>query len=81
MDRDSLFDRPLHWMQSAMLAQVVSLDDPDGRGRVQVRLLAHDGVDAQDAPLWARVVAPLAGKDRGAFFMPEVEDEVLRLCA
>lgn len=77
MNRDSLFDRPLHWMQAAMLAQVISLDDPDKRGRVQVRLLAHDGVAEQDAPLWARVVAPFAGKDRGAFLMPDVDDEVL----
>jgi uncharacterized protein involved in type VI secretion and phage assembly len=77
MDRDSLFQRPVHWLQAAMLAQVVSLDDPEAHGRVQVRLLAHDGVDAQDAPLWARVVAPFAGKDRGAFFMPDVDDEVL----
>ena len=26
---------------------------------------------------WARVAAPMAGKDRGAFFLPEVGDEVL----
>src|SRR5262249_18783872 len=26
---------------------------------------------------WAPVAAPLAGKNRGAFFMPEVDDEVL----
>jgi uncharacterized protein involved in type VI secretion and phage assembly len=77
MNRNSLFDRPLLWMQSAMLAQVVSLDDPEALSRVQVRLLAHDGVGEQDAPLWARVVAPFAGNDRGTFFLPEIDDEVL----
>ncbi len=77
MKSSSLFERSLDWMQAAMLAQVVSLDDPDSRSRVQVRLLAHDGVGEQDAPLWARVVSPFAGSDRGAFFLPDVDDEVL----
>src|SRR5262249_57127134 len=26
---------------------------------------------------WARVAAPMAGKNRGAYFLPEVDDEVL----
>jgi len=77
MKPPSLFERSLDWMQAAMLAQVVSLDDPDSRNRVQVRLLAHDGVGEQDAPLWARVVSPFAGNDRGVFFLPDVDDEVL----
>ncbi|MDQ8021921.1 MAG: phage baseplate assembly protein V [Moraxellaceae bacterium] len=77
MNRDNIFDRPAAWMQAAMLAQVVSLDDPDRRNRVQVRLLSHDYSDTHDAPMWARVVSSFAGNDRGAFFMPEVDDEVL----
>jgi uncharacterized protein involved in type VI secretion and phage assembly len=77
MKLPSLFERSLDWMQAAMLAKVTSLDDPDSRNRVQVRLLAHDGVGEQDAPLWARVVSPFAGSDRGAFFFPDVGDEVL----
>lgn len=77
MQPDDIFSRPFAWMQAAMLAQVVSLDDPARRNRVQVRLLAHEGVDQHDAPLWARVVAPFAGDDRGVFFLPDVDDEVL----
>ena len=61
----------------AHLAQVSSVSDPDGLGRVQVRLLSCDGVDGHDAPIWARVAAPFAGKDCGAFFIPDVGDEVL----
>ena len=44
-----------------------------------MRLIAFDGIADQDAPLWARVVAPFAGQNRGAFFMPDVDDEVLVL--
>jgi len=79
MNRELLFDRPPAWLNAGYLARVVSLDDPEGLNRVQVRLIAYDGVDGQDAPLWARVVAPFAGQDRGAFFMPDVDDEVLVL--
>jgi uncharacterized protein involved in type VI secretion and phage assembly len=59
------------------LAEVVSVKDPDGLGRVQVRLVAFDGVAGQDAAVWARVAVPFAGGDRGAFLIPDVGDEVL----
>jgi len=72
----SIFDRPAALYQAAHLARVVSLDDPDSANRVQVRLIAFDG-DDNDAPLWARVVSAFAGNDRGAFFIPDVDDEVL----
>jgi len=79
MHRDAVFDRPPAWLNAGYLAQVVSLDDPERLNRVQIRLIAFDGIDGQDAPLWARVVAPFAGQDRGAFLMPDVDDEVLVL--
>jgi phage baseplate assembly protein gpV len=55
-------------------AIVKNLNDPSSLGRVQVNF---DWMpDAPDA-YWARVAAPMAGDDRGCFFMPEVGDEVL----
>jgi uncharacterized protein involved in type VI secretion and phage assembly len=71
------FVLPPTWAQAPLLARVTSLDDPDQRNRVQVRLLAFNDVAQQDAPMWARVVAPFAGADRGVFFLPDVDDEVL----
>jgi len=62
---------------SSYLAKVVSVQDPDHLSRVQVRLINFDGVNGHDAPIWARVVTPFAGADRGAFFIPDVDDEVL----
>ena len=59
------------------LAEVVSVEDPERLSRVQVRLLSYDGVDDQDAPLWARVAVPFAGESRGAFLIPDVGDEVV----
>lgn len=63
--------------QQAHLAEVVSVKDPDNLSRVQIRLLSYDNQDNQNAALWARVAVPFAGNDRGAFFIPDVGDEVL----
>lgn len=59
------------------LAEVVGLDDPARLARVQVRVLNCDGVDGHDGPVWARVASAFAGKNRGAFLLPDVGDEVL----
>ncbi|MFN8333460.1 MAG: phage baseplate assembly protein V [Caldilineaceae bacterium] len=59
------------------LAEVTSVKDAQKLGRVQVRLLNFDGVEDHDGPIWARVATPFAGGKRGAFFLPDVGDEVL----
>ena len=55
-------------------AIVTSLDDPKKQGRIKLKFpkLASSLESA-----WAPVAAPLAGKERGVFFMPEEGDEVL----
>jgi uncharacterized protein involved in type VI secretion and phage assembly len=62
---------------SAFLATVVNVQDPANRNRVQVVLYDTDGINDQDGPVWARVAVPFAGSNRGAFFIPDVGDEVL----
>lgn len=53
---------------------VTNNQDPESMHRVKVRFpwLSND-VESN----WARVAAPMAGKGRGAYFLPEVNDEVL----
>ena len=53
---------------------VTNNEDPEGMHRVKVRL---PWLSAQDESNWARMVTFMAGKDRGAYFLPEVDDEVL----
>jgi len=48
--------------------------DPDGLGRVKVRF---PWLSADEESAWARIATLFAGKERGAFFLPEVDDEVL----
>jgi uncharacterized protein involved in type VI secretion and phage assembly len=62
---------------SVFLAQVINVQDPANRNRVQVRLFNVDGVADQDGAVWARVSVPFAGGSRGAFFIPDVGDEVV----
>jgi uncharacterized protein involved in type VI secretion and phage assembly len=62
---------------TAFLGTVKDVNDPENRNRVQVRLFNTDGVTDQDGPVWARVAVPFAGDKRGAFFIPEVGDEVV----
>jgi uncharacterized protein involved in type VI secretion and phage assembly len=72
-----LFDIPLPGLfLGGYLAEVVDLNDPDSRARVQVRVMNVDGASDQDAPIWARVACPFAGDNRGAFLLPDVGDEV-----
>jgi len=53
---------------------VKSFDDPQGQGRIE---LEFRGLPDGQRSGWAPIAAPLAGKSRGMYFMPEKEDEVL----
>jgi uncharacterized protein involved in type VI secretion and phage assembly len=53
---------------------VTSSKDPDNLGRVKVRFpWLSDSEDSQ----WARIAVLMGGKDRGTYFLPEVDDEVV----
>lgn len=53
---------------------VTNNQDPDGLGRVRLRF---PWLSAEDESGWARIASLMAGADRGAYFLPEVDDEVL----
>ncbi len=53
---------------------VTNNKDPDDLGRVKVKF---PWLSDSDESNWARVISPMAGKERGLFFLPEVDDEVL----
>jgi uncharacterized protein involved in type VI secretion and phage assembly len=53
---------------------VTNNQDPDKMGRVKVSFpWLADGQESW----WARIATPMAGNNRGAYFLPEVNDEVL----
>jgi uncharacterized protein involved in type VI secretion and phage assembly len=53
---------------------VTNNQDPDKMGRVKVKF---PWLSDSDESYWARLATPMAGKDRGIYFLPEVDDEVL----
>jgi uncharacterized protein involved in type VI secretion and phage assembly len=72
---NTLIDRsPEARLYGVTVGVVTNNQDPDGLGRVKVKLpWLSDDVESH----WARVLTPMAGNDRGLFFLPEVDDEVL----
>jgi uncharacterized protein involved in type VI secretion and phage assembly len=53
------------------LGRVVDNQDPENRGRLQVRLV---GIDL---PLWCETLAPSAGQDYGVSLLPKVDELVV----
>ena len=49
-------------------------EDPDGEYRIQVKLPV---VDAENEGVWAHIATLDAGENRGSFFRPEIDDEVI----
>lgn len=56
---------------------VTDVQDPDGIGRVRVRLPWTTDADGDLYETWARVATMMAGSNRGTWFIPEPDDEVL----
>jgi uncharacterized protein involved in type VI secretion and phage assembly len=55
-------------------AIVTNNKDEDGMGRVKV---TYPWLAENDESHWARIATMMAGNDRGTYFIPEVDDEVL----
>ena len=53
---------------------VTANEDPEGEDRIQVRCPM---IDKDAEGIWTRIASLDAGKERGAFFRPEIEDEVI----
>jgi uncharacterized protein involved in type VI secretion and phage assembly len=58
-------------------ALVTDVQDPDGQGRVKVSLPFVNEAEGPAAAAWARLATFMAGAERGSWFIPEVNDEVL----
>jgi uncharacterized protein involved in type VI secretion and phage assembly len=61
-------------IEGIVLGIVTNNQDPEKVGRVKIKF---PWLADSDESYWARVATVMAGKDRGTFFLPEVDDEVL----
>ena len=55
-------------------AVVIDNKDPEGLGRVKVKF---KWAEPNNLSHWMRCVTPHAGKDRGYYFVPEIEEQVM----
>ncbi len=58
-------------------AIVTDIADPDGQGRIKVKLPWTTDKDGQLYDVWARLATLMAGNNRGSWLIPDVDDEVL----
>lgn len=62
-------------------ALVTNIKDPDGQGRVKIMLPWSPDLDTANSSerydVWARMAMTMAGSNRGSWFIPEENDEVL----
>jgi len=58
-------------------ALVSDIRDPDGQGRVRVTLPWSPDTDGGRYEAWARIATLMGGNNRGSWFIPDVNDEVL----
>jgi uncharacterized protein involved in type VI secretion and phage assembly len=56
---------------------VVDIKDPDNQGRVKVALPWSPDAKGARYEAWARLATMLGGNNRGSWFIPDVQDEVL----
>jgi uncharacterized protein involved in type VI secretion and phage assembly len=58
-------------------ALVTDVKDPDGQGRVKISLPWAPDTDGSRYEVWARLATMMGGNNRGSWFVPDVNDEVL----
>lgn len=61
----------------AFPALVTDIADPDGLGRVKIALPWSPDTAGARYETWARLATFMAGNNRGSWFIPDVDDEVL----
>lgn len=73
--------RPVSGQMPGLVEAIVTDNvDPAKLGRVKVKFVTLPGPTGGDEPVesfWARLVMPMAGRERGWMTIPEIDDEVL----
>ena len=64
-------------LYGAYPAQVIDIKDPDGQGRVKIKLPWSPDQGGGSYQVWARLAVPMAGNNRGTWLVPDPNDEVL----
>ncbi len=60
-------------VNGVVTGMVTNLNDPDNLGRVKVKYAWLGEIESD----WMRIATPMAGAQRGIYYLPEINDEVL----
>ena len=61
----------------AQRAKVMDNNDPEKLGRIRVQFLWQEAQDAGLMTPWIRIAQPHGGDDKGFYFIPEIDEEVM----
>ena len=61
----------------AFPALVSDIKDPEGQGRVKIKMPWPGDTGSRRYEAWSRLATLMGGKNRGSWFIPDVNDEVL----
>jgi uncharacterized protein involved in type VI secretion and phage assembly len=60
-------------IEGVVIGTVTNLNDKENLGRVKVKFPWLGDIESH----WAKIATPMAGANRGFFYLPEIQDEVL----
>jgi uncharacterized protein involved in type VI secretion and phage assembly len=64
-------------LYGAYPATVTDIKDPDSQGRIKIKLPWSPDNSGSGYEVWARLAVLMAGNNRGSWFIPDVNDEVV----
>jgi uncharacterized protein involved in type VI secretion and phage assembly len=67
-----------HWY-GVYPALVSDIKDPDSQGRIKITLPWSPDTGSERYEVWARLATMMGGNNRGTWFIPDVNDEVLAM--
>ena len=71
------FQSDLFPVMSPQRAKVMDNKDPKKLGRIRVQFLWQEEQDPNMMTPWIRIAQPYAGNEKGIFFIPEIDEEVM----
>ena len=81
MDHSAFGVPPVNRIYGVVIGVVTDNNDPEGMYRVKVKfpwvMSADTGDTGEFSSTWCRITTFMGGADRGSFFLPEKDDEVL----
>ena len=71
------FNSDLFPVAAVQRAKVMDNQDPEKLGRIRVQFIWQEEQDANLTTPWIRIAQPHGGGDKGFYFVPEIDEEVM----